>query len=456
MKKKQQTVRKQKPPPVKNHGRPRGSPGAEKPSVSVTDALASPSHAVERPVPEPPKAARPNLTPFAKPRRSASEILALSNSIRLGQHWTPAVPGIGSGLKSCATDSLRKAFANGLQRLRQQRRSAAPEPEPSNPLRDVLKACATDSLEQYFAEWFPLTSLPAFSISAENPEIKNKLNFRCFLVPALCRYRVQRAEMMPQKMSLFLCDYSTRVRAFERLDAELRARASKLGAGKTNVRPPGLPNWLNCTPEVATQRLERFDVWRKAALRSFWHFYGQFCADMGLADPKASLAAYRGFAQRETPLPESLRVLLEPLGPLNRSANRSLSIKNQTKPKMRGLGRGYEAWLKRQQAEKVPSLIIDCWLIEIWPLALAEEWTYESILTIAEAKFGALDELNDFKKLQKRCNRIKLRLAAVRREGGRVLESLRITHPLAPVAQLATGIQGIAENPRKWMHGAIS
>ena len=207
----------------------------------------------------------PRAVPNASAKKglSASEILALSCFIRLRQQRKPSTK-----------DSLKKALFKSWISFHREGKPATPE--PSNPLRDLLKSCATDSLEHSIADWFPLKWLPVLSISAANPEIKNKLIFRVLVVPAWCEVLVRKAQARPDKMSLFLWDYSSRVRALERLEGEQRARAGLPGAGKASTLSSGSPDWLNCTPEEASERLKRFDAWRTAALRSVWHFHRHF------------------------------------------------------------------------------------------------------------------------------------------------------------------------------------
>lgn len=439
--KKKQRVRRQKPPPVKKHGRPPATPDDETASAPAAASHAAPVHAIKLSGFGPAKFHRSVPKTSAKQGLSASETLALSDFIRLRRQRQPATK-----------DSLKQSMLKSWISLHRKPTAAGPEPEPSNPLRDLLKACSTDSLEQSIADWFPLRLLPELSTSAADPEIQSRLIFRCFLVPSLCEAWVQAASKAPNKMSLFLFDYSTRVRAFDRLDSEISARANTLKAGNALGVASLPPRWLKCSPEEAVQRLDRFDTWRKAALKSFWHFYHQFCADMGLDDREELLNGFLAFAQMETPLPEKLQALLGPLGRLAPPTERKVFMKHQEEPKALRLGKRYATWLKDPKTAKFPSLIIECWLIEIWPLVLAEEWSFADVLIIAERKFGALDVLNDWKKLKKRCGALNLQVAEKRRHGGPPPKSRRIKHSWTPMAQLAADIQGIAEAPEVWMH----
>lgn len=313
--------------------------------------------------------------------------------------------------------------------------------------------CATDPLEQFFASWFPLKWLHELSISTTNPPITNKLIFRCWLVPTQCEAWTQAARKLPKKMSLFLNEYSTRVRAFERLDGELRARAGQIGAGNTSGRPSGPPAWLNCNPEAANELIQKFDSWRKAALKSFFHFHRQFYDDIGFSDPKDLLAAWVRFAQSKTPLPDKLRDFLLRKEQLLESTRLRIFTRDYTKGQTSKLGFAYQRWKQEPQKEKPPTLLIDCWLIEVWPLVLAQGWGYQSLVKIAGFKFKEFDSTPDYEKLQELCSTLGLTLAACRRRGGPEPKSTRVEISLSPAARLAAEIQGIAADPERWMHG---
>ena len=138
--------------------------------------------------------------------------------------------------------------------------------------------------------------------------------------------------------------------------------------------------------------------------------------------------------------------------------------RNLTEPQPSKLGFEYKAWQKKEADKKkkkgadknsLPGLVRDCWLIEIWPLVLAEGWGSESILEIAYKSFPDEDEpCRGWKKLPNRLSRLGLKLAEVRRQGGR--EPKPIKPPLPPIARLAAAIRGIAQDPEKWMHGGIT
>ena len=299
--KKQRTVRRQKPSPERNHGRPPATPGSEKPS-----APAAASHAASPPVINDsglglPKFQGPDYKPSAKQGRSACEILALSKWIGWRQQRKPSTK-----------DSLKKSFMLSLGGLCEQRDT--PASDAGSQIRELLQECATDSLEKYFATWLPLDSRLALLASTSNPLIKSKLIFRGFVVPSLCEAWVQGAGKLPMKMSIFLRDYSARVRALERLGWEMMIRgavsegiqicrkAHRLPESARDFGRLPLPtlDWLVANSADAVQWLARFDGWHQAGLKSFNHFHLQYCADMGYLDPGKKFAAYLGFAESKT------------------------------------------------------------------------------------------------------------------------------------------------------------
>lgn len=316
--------------------------------------------------------------------------------------------------------------------------------------------CATDPLEAWFAAWVPLSFLPAMSISMTNPLIINKLIFRCFVVPTLCEIFVQAASRAPRKMSLYFNQFSTRVRAFERLDSDLKARDGQMPEGKISTRGSEPPYWMNCTPVMATQRIEAFDAWRGAALRSFWYFHRHFYADTGFEDPKELLAAWAGYAQSKTPLPDDLLAFLIHQEKLSRSNTLTIFVRNLKNGQASKIGSAFQQWKRKPQTVAPPTLMIDCWLIEIWPLVQAQEWGYASLVRIAEGKFNEFENSPDYKKLQARCGDLKLKLATCRRQGGPEPSHTRVEFPLSPTARLATNVKAIAEDSERWMHGSPS
>lgn len=442
MKKKRQTVRSQKPSPGKTQGRTPASPGAEKPSVPATATHAAPVPAIKYSGLGLPKFPRPDTTPSAKQGCSASEILALSHFFHVRRQRKPATK-----------DALKLSFIKSLSSLRE--RCDSPASDSSNPLRRLLKECATHPLEEYFASWFPLKWLSAFSISMANPLVMNQLSFRCWLVPKLCGAWLQAATKNPQKMSLFLNQYSSRARAFERLCCELEAHTGQMVSGKSTALSAGPPDWLNCNADEARQRLDKFDAWRKAALNSFFHFHRQFYSDIGFSDPKESLAAWVGFAVSKTPLPAQLIDFLVQTEQLFKSSRLRVLTRDYTKSQTSRWGSAYQRWKKEFQKEKPPTLLIDCWLIEVWPLVLAQKWGHPSLFKLAESKFKEFQSTPSERKLQERCSTLGLTLADCRRRGGAEPKSTRVKTPLSPAARLAAAIRGIAECPEEWMHGGM-
>lgn len=314
--------------------------------------------------------------------------------------------------------------------------------------------CATDPLEAWLAACFSAKSLPGLPISMTNPLSINKLIFRCFVVPTLCEMFVQAATKAPKKMSLYLNQFSSRVRAFERLDSDLKARDAQVREGKTNARASGPPNWLNCTPEVAIQRLETFDAWREAALRSFWYFHRQFYEDTGFADPKEQLAAWAGYVQSKTPLSNNLLAFLMHQEELSSPNSLTVFVRNLKKGQASKFGSAYLRWKSKPERDAPPTLMIDCWLIEIWPLVLDEEWGYGSLVKLAEVKFNGFENPPDYTTIQRRCGDLKLELAKCRRPGGPEPSCTRVKFPLSPTARLAVAIQAITEDSEKWLHGS--
>lgn len=451
MKKKKQTVRRQEPPAEKKHGRPSAAPGDEKPSAPANASHAAPASFMKHSALGLPKFPRPGYKPSAKQGQSACEILALSKWIGLRQQRKPSTK-----------DSLKKSFMLSLGGLCEQRDT--PASDAGSQLRQLLQECATDSLEKHFATWLPLDSPFALLVSTSNPLIKNKLIFRGFVVPTLCEATVRVAGKMPMKMSLFLRDYSARVRALERLGWEMMIR----GAGSEGIQIDGkarrlperatdfnqlpLPtlDWLVANSADAVQWLARFDAWHQATLKSFHHFHLQFCADMGYQHPGKAFASYLGFAESKTPLSPELLSLLNRQPPLTSSIMSKLFGRNVVDPQSVKYGRKFEEWVRSGKCGQLPGLAIDCWLIEIWPLVVEEEWGYTAILQIAKAKFGVHNSFEKPKRLEKRCQKLHLKLADKPACGG---AGIRFKYPLPPLACLAAHVKGIAEQSENWMHG---
>lgn len=442
--------KKKQPSSGKNQGQPQNSPSEEKSSAPATASNTTLLQAIKKSGLGLRKFPRQASAPTGKQGLSATEQLALSQFLRLlGQRKAPT------------KDALEKPFMNSLRALREHH--DAPASDADSPLRRLLQECATDSLEKYFASIYPVRGLSKLSIYPANPIIKNQLVFRCFLVPELCEAWLQAAGVLPLKMSLFLRDYSSRVRALERLGWEMMIRGAgpdgvQIG-GKTHRLPerakevgqlPRPPlDWLVSNSADAVQWLARFDGWHQAAFKSFCWFHQQFCADLGYPNPEKAFAAYLGYAQSKTPLTAELIQTLVKQPQLTGSKAFGLFAKNVASPESLKYGREFEKWVSGGKCGEAPGLVIDCWLIEIWPLVVAEEWGYTAILQIAKAKFGSHNLLENWKQLQRRCERLKLKLADRPARGGPGIE---FNSPHPPLACLAAYVKGIAEQPEKWMH----
>ena len=292
--------------------------------------------------------------------------------------------------------------------------------------------------------------------------------FRCHIVPQFCIGSIKLLSPSAAPPPLWLFEYAAYLLAYERMCLEmvLRRAGQPQSAGEqvlaevprsgSGVVKLGWPptEWFFAPGQSFSYWTSRFDAWRMAALSSFRYYHQQHCDDIGHPDQANAFASLAGYLHGKTPLPAKLFVTVHERLEQSPDFARKLFNKNTHQPQASRFLKVNSRRRKAARETEVSPLVLDTWLIEIWPLVVAENWGYPDLIRIAENKFGSAQSVFDSEsKLQVRCRKLHLKLGVDRARGGRPVQSRRVMKKLPPLGLLCALIAGVGEHPESWMLG---
>lgn len=377
----------------------------------------------------------PNASNKSRPL-TASQRLAVAQSLMGRQH---SFPGVLRGLKGKLLVRVPRRIAN-----------------PTVDLRSLARGPFEKAVAQIWSRYPPPELL-----KLEDPNARRFL-FRCYLVPefAAVEIRVGRyldpssTEKLPP---WWLYEPATYLLASERMSLEGFLRRAKNGkvefdgeTWKVPQRPQknaNLPertlDWLLDDSLDVVQMEERFDQWRGAEMQSFKYYMAANSSDIAKHAGVRSDAALLGAIQRLTPFPEGIvGYVIAHMRKLRKECEQTF----------------YASAAKSPKNTRLKDVALDTWLIEVHPLTYRYSWQFHTLLEVARLKFksrtGALTSPDHLRSHMRRLN---LKLAPDAGKAGMRFGKDGAPKPgfLTPTGWLATFIEAIAPQARRWLLGQL-